>query len=569
LIRTFWFITVRSAKNRMVSRLKRLREPRYLVGFFAGLAYIWYMGLRRLYVSHQFRHGVVGIQIPTGEFVTDCIALIVLVPMIIAWALPDQTGGLVFSEAEIQFLFPAPLSRRQLLIYKVLRQQPPILISALMMSFFGFASSRFVGIWTAFVAASIYFTGVSLARARLKLMGIGFLWRLVAVVAALAGLATLVIHAFATLHLERAGTYAEVMRALRAHPPSLALKVLIFAPRFFAFAVLPASLSQLAIGCLAMAVAAFVFLQIAAQLNVSFEEASIHAAQKKQGYVERARDFRTGRRVMFGRIPPPFRLPAHPSPELAILWKNLIATLRISIAWMAIILGISMLLAGESLFVPIVRSSTTGMVLVICCVFPLMASGILTQDMRLDLQRIEILKSYPISGERLVAAEIAAPLTVMSIVELILLGGTMILAQLPNSSATLQRIARPEYFIIAFLFAIPICAMQLLIRNAAAVLFPGWSMRSQDDPKGFVVMGQRLIFLASNLLILTAALIPSAIVVVIGWLISRNFSASFAMPFATLPAVALLAAEVWIGIKMLGAQFEKIDVTNEMGSAIV
>jgi hypothetical protein len=58
-------------------------------------------------------------------------------------------------------------------------------------------------------------------------------------------------------------------------------------------------------------------------------------------------------------------------------------------------------------------------------------------------------------------------------------------------------------------------------------------------------------------------------VVLIGWLIAHNFSASFALPFATVPAVALLFGEVWIGIKMLGAQFEKIDVTNEMGSAIV
>ena len=68
---------------------------------------------------------------------------------------------------------------------------------------------------------------------------------------------------------------------------------------------------------------------------------------------------------------------------------------------------------------------------------------------------------------------------------------------------------------------------------------------------------------------LTVSLIPPAIVVLIGWFISRNFSASFAVPFATVPAVGLLVGEVWLGIKMLGAQFEKIDVTNEMGSAIL
>jgi hypothetical protein len=111
--------------------------------------------------------------------------------------------------------------------------------------------------------------------------------------------------------------------------------------------------------------------------------------------------------------------------------------------------------------------------------------------------------------------------------------------------------------------------MQLLIRNAAAVLFPAWTLRSQDDQRGFAVMGQRVVVLAGNLLILTISLIPPAILVLIGWFVSRSFQANFAVPFATVPAVALLVAEVWLGIKMLGAQFERIDVTNEMGSAIL
>ena len=333
--------------------------------------------------------------------------------------------------------------------------------------------------------------------------------------------------------------------------------------------MLPTSAMTLVISCAGLVVIAFLLLQIAGQLNVSFEEAAIRAAQKKQNYVERVRSFRSGQRVMFSRMPAPFRLPARPTPELAILWKNLIAALRISFAWIAIVVGIFLVLSGETLFVPAIRSSTMPMALCICAFFPLWASAFLRQDMRLDLQRIEILKSYPISGERLIAAEIAAPLTIMSIVELILLGGSMLLLQMPHQSVMLQKIARPEYAVIVFLFAIPICAMQLLIRNAAAVLFPGWSMRSQDDPKGFAIMGQRLILLASNLFILSLALIPSTLVVLIGWLISSHYSSPIALPFATVPAVALLFGEVWLGIKLLGAQFEKIDVTNEMGSAVL
>jgi len=157
----------------------------------------------------------------------------------------------------------------------------------------------------------------------------------------------------------------------------------------------------------------------------------------------------------------------------------------------------------------------------------------------------------------------------MSVVELLLLIGSLVILHMPNESVKLQRIATPEFAVVVLLFAIPICAMQLLIRNAAAVLFPAWTMRSQDDPRGFTVMGQRLVLLAGNMLVLTVSLLPPAIVVLIGWFVSRSVNATVAVPFATVPAVALLVGEVWLGIKLLGAQFERIDVTNEMGSAIL
>ncbi|HEX3582971.1 MAG TPA: putative ABC exporter domain-containing protein [Thermoanaerobaculia bacterium] len=569
VIRAFWFMTVRSFKNRLLVKVRRLRQPRYLVGFIAGLAYIWFTGLKRIMMMHSLRHGMIGIQIPTGDFVIDCVAFFALLPMFLAWALPDQEGGLVFSEAEIQFLFAGPVSRRQLLIYKVLRQQPSILISSLLMSFFGFGTSRFIGIWLTFVTFSIYFTAVGLARARLKLAGIGFLLRLVIVLAALAGLGALLIHAFGPMpHLTRYDS--QVFHILDQPLRTPAFRILLFLPRFFAAAVLPESVAQLGLSCLVLAIIAFAILQIAGQLNVSFEDASIHAAKKKESYVERARSFRSGQRVIFPRFPSPFRLPPKPSPELAILWKNLIATMRISMVFMVVILAVFALLMGESIFMPsAIRGGAAAIALFICCFFPLIASNILSQDLRLDLQRIEILKSYPISGERLVAAEIAAPLTVMSAVELLLLTGSLIILHLPNETVPLQGVATPQFAVVVLLFAIPICAMQLLIRNAAAVLFPAWTLRSQDDPRGFTVIGQRLVVLAGNLLILTVSLVPPAIVVLIGWLISRSFNASFALPFATVPAVALLAGEVWLGIKVLGAQFEKIDVTNEMGSAIL
>jgi hypothetical protein len=90
-----------------------------------------------------------------------------------AWLFPLDSGLLEFSDAELQFLFPAPVTRRQLLIHRLLRSQIGMLFGAIVIglaspSAFGFTRLRIsVGVWILLVTGKIYFTGVTLARARL------------------------------------------------------------------------------------------------------------------------------------------------------------------------------------------------------------------------------------------------------------------------------------------------------------------------------------------------------------------------------------------------------------------
>ena len=46
------------------------------------------------------------------------------------WLVGSSNSALAFSNAELQFLFPAPMSRRQLVLYKVWRLQIGLLASA-------------------------------------------------------------------------------------------------------------------------------------------------------------------------------------------------------------------------------------------------------------------------------------------------------------------------------------------------------------------------------------------------------------------------------------------------------
>jgi ABC-2 type transport system permease protein len=567
VIRAFVFVTVRSFRNRIVSRLKRLRNVRYLISFLAGMVYLWFFAFRHLFDA---RSPLQRAGLPASALFVDLAAVVVLFMMILAWALPKQSAGLTFSEAEIQFLFPAPITRRQLLLYKTLRAQPQVFISAVVMTFVLFRGAKFIGLWACFVALSIYFTFVALARARLKLLGIGFLVRLPAIAAVAWGVSYLLWRtadpgAFRGMRIRlKPGQFPDLPTLF--HGP--AADAILFVPRLFGHAVLPASVPQLLASCGILLVAALLFFELATRTNIAVEEASIQASEKSAARRARLNEQRIGKHVIFPRIPPPFRIPAGARPEVAIYWKNLTAGLRISSPWLLIMAVCALYFLGQSLYSheSSVRLTLAILALSFAAVFPLLGSTIFTHDMRLDLPRIELLKSYPISGERLVAAEIAGPLTFVAAVELMLLSVAAIILRAAELPGKMNFLATPEFVVVALLLATPVCAAQLLIRNAVPILLPGWALRAPDEQRGFIVMGQRLVTMAGNLLVLLFVLLPAACIVGPGLLMAK-FWFHGSMPvvaLTTVLATALLFVEVWLGIRFLGRQFEKIDVTNEL-----
>ena len=566
MIHAFLFVTVRSFRNRIVSRLKRLQNVRYLLPFLVGIAYFWFAGFRHLFDGRSpLQHrGFAG-----SAFSVDLASVVVLFMMILAWALPKQSAGLVFSEAEIQFLFPAPITRRQLLLYKILRAQPQVFISAAVISLLMFRGAKFIGVWACFIALSIYFTFVALGRARLKLLGVGFLVRLPVIAAVAAGVSSLLwrtvdLQAFRAMGSKlKQGRLTDVPALV--HSP--VADAILFVPRFFGRAMLPESIPQLLASCGILLAVAWLFFELAARTNIAVEDASIQESEKWAARRARLSEQGIRRQVTFRRIPPPFRIPARARPEVAIYWKNLTAGLRISSRYLLIMAVVALYCLGQSFYGPELELPVTGfLALLVAAIFPLLGSIAFAQDMRLDLSRIELLKSYPISGERLVAAEIAGPLTFVAAVELMLLGVAAIIFHTAHLPASADFLASPEFVVITLMLATPVCAAQLLIRNAVPILLPGWAMRAPDEQRGFNVMGQRLLMMAGNLLVLLFVLLPAVCIVVPGLLMARYWFHG-SMPVVALTSVlaaALLFFEVWLGIRFLGRQFEKIDVTNEL-----
>ena len=51
----------------------------------------------------------------------------------------------------------------------------------------------------------------------------------------------------------------------------------------------------------------------------------------------------------------------------------------------------------------------------------------------------------------------------------------------------------------------------LLLPNAAALIFPAWVQLGKDTPRGFETMGQQLILMFGQIIVLTLAMLPAAL----------------------------------------------------------
>jgi hypothetical protein len=136
------YIIVCSAKNRIRARLRRLREPRYLIGAIVCGAYLYFTFFARSRSSQAgaARRASRGARSLPAPFVTVLAAapafagLALLVVSALSWVVPVSSGLLDFSEAETQFLFPAPVSRRQLLVHRIMRSQIGLLFSSIIVA---------------------------------------------------------------------------------------------------------------------------------------------------------------------------------------------------------------------------------------------------------------------------------------------------------------------------------------------------------------------------------------------------------------------------------------------------
>ena len=574
-----FYLRVMSLWGAVRSRFLRLKQPKYLFGAIVGVAYFYFFFIRPRGTGP--RGLPAGAVLPTISpetlfVIMGAAAAALFIIALLSWFIPRQ-AALAFSEAEIAFLFPAPVSRRMLIHYRILSSQFRLVFTAIIFTLVfrrGITVTHAVGWWVILATINLHFTGSSFVTTRLfnRTLTLPARRNLLLVIAAVVVIA-LVAWGWLTLappavdDLRSGGAIGRYVAAQLDRGPLpwlLAIPRLTLAPYFAP----DAGAFLIALGPALIVLALHYFWVL--QSEVSFEEASISRAEKRAA---RARAIQQGdwrnQGQTLKRQRPPFNLASTGRPEIAFLWKNLFATLPAFRPMPLLLIAVFVFALGSWLAhrpdLAAARGVLVGLGTALFAMLLLFGPQMARQDLRSDLKNADILKTYPLRGWQIVFGELLTPIYVLSSVNWLALMLVALLVPGMGVAAENPQL-RTALLVGAAVLVPPFAALQLLVPNAAAVIFPAWVQTvSNRGDHGLDMMGQRIIFMAGQLLITGVALLPAAIVgAILFFLVNllAGFTAAFVVTVIALFLV--LSAEVWGGVRLLGDRFEEFDLSSEL-----
>jgi hypothetical protein len=575
------YLRATSLRNAVVARIKRLKQPKYLIGAVVGVAYIYGFFIRRMAATRPngaptFPQAFPADQLP---IFASFAAAILMIFVALYWLLPRNRAALSFSEAEIAFLFPAPIRRTTLLHYRWFSAQLRILFTSLVLAFvsggwaflLGNAFIRILGWWLLLSTLDLHAVGSSFAITRFLDRGMTSVHRLLlttAIVAAVVGVAAAAtwrgLRAPTADELSGVGPLASYFAAMLSTGPLgwLLLPAKWVVQPVFA-ATWPAFLSALG-PALVIYVVHYVWVLRA---EVSFEEASIAKAEKRATALRAMREGRGPRSAQRKAQRAPFDLAAIRRPEGAFLWKNLLSSAaylrpRVALIVAAVIVVACTWLTRAGLEVPRTVVATAAM---FGAVYTLIFGPLLArQDLRQDLPNTDILKTYPLRGWQIVLGEVLAPVAIVTVLFWLMLLAASLTFRPPRTEWWSSNVVAPAV-IAGALIAPLLCSVQVLVMNTAVVLFPAWVPLGPQRGAGIDVFGQRIFFLAALLLTTIAALLPAAIAAAATFFVSAYFAGTMiGAGLGVLAALAVLLVELGLTIAWLGKRFETFDLSAEL-----
>ena len=437
------------------------------------------------------------VYIAMGESV-DPIYLREIFPMIMLMfalfsLLSSAENSIYFSPAEINFLFPAPFTRRQLLVYRVLTigiasALTAIIFTIIMGRFAPHIIAAYIGITMAFFFLSLFGMAVQLVGESIALRSYSTGRKAIAVLA-LIGVAVVLYPAL------QSDSVFEGWRDARQHPLMTAMLFplepfgrLVSAENYF-----PDLFLWMGV-CLAMCGGLFTLI---VALDVNYNEASIRVSQDVYNRIQR---MRAGGVFQSRGAKAGFSIPAFPAMGGfgITAWRQLTQATRVS-KTMLFIMAMMIFCVGIPLvFIPtdgedfesgqISWMMIVGGILWITFFF----GNALRFDFRNDVDQMDVLKSLPVHPVVLVGGQLFTPIFLTTLFQsVIAIAGAVFYG--------------PWYYapmVIAFM--IPVNALLYAMENLSFLIYP--TRAAATSPGDIQFLGRQMLMMAMKAFALGVAI---------------------------------------------------------------
>lgn len=613
------YLVAQTVRNRLKAQARRLRSPQYLIPVAVACAYFFFLFYRPRQDDVDLSAlWPVSLREMGGEVALFSACSLALVAAK-WWLIGSTNEALAFTGPEVQFFFPAPVLRRTLVLYKIVRTQLALLVTALLLAVLARRAGahlawplRVIAIWALLCTLSLHRMGAALARTGAAQRGRGLRRNALPIAVAGSGLLILIVSAFRAWPGARG--VGDVMSGIRHVWTSLQAPLPYAVLWPFRIAVAPAYAETAHAWAMAMGPAIILlglhFVWVL-RADAVFEDAAVEASAQRADRMAASRARAAGAALPTPSVVskvsgsmaavrlehPTLGIPAERhrtwlplaptgDPGVGLLWKNTIALARglrirtlvfVSIALSTVLIALRELgMFGDP--APGGGAVFVGSLALAAAVFLIILGPLaIRNDLRQDLMHIDMLRTYPLDGASLVFAEVASSTLALTAVQWVLVtGGYLLLALAPDALGN----DPSGYFETAFadrtttlvvgVAVLPIVnATSFVVQNGAALLFPGWVRLGASSMGGLEIIGQRILGVLASLsgmMLFLALPMATVIVALTPW---SGSPTPKVLPFvgAVSAGAVVACVEIYVAIRWLGRRFERTDITAILPSA--
>jgi ABC-type transport system involved in multi-copper enzyme maturation permease subunit len=451
--------------------------------------------------------------------------------------------AIYFPPAEVNFLFSAPLGRREILLYKILfvlliALPTSVVMAVLLNTYAASPVAAYVSIVLALMFLQLFSMAVSLVAMTIGTSLYSRARVLIACVLALLVVAALILGKGEGVNL------TDLRTALVENP---VWQVVTWPLRSFFDAFLARNWSELAPAALIALVVDLAMVCIVLLLDLHYLETATFASER---IYARLQELRRGGMLSASRYSGKTRLSLPALPWWGgigpILWRQLLAAQRglLKLVLVFGILGLVMVMpmldrlraAGENdlpvLQVPVMLISLT-----------LFLTTLVPFDFRGDIDRIAVLKTLPVPAWQLTVGQLLTPVLLISAMHWLIL------------ACTVPFVRDRSLLGLVAVYVVPLNFFLFALENLLFLLYP--TRVAANTPADFQGTGRNVLFVFAKGICLGLVLLVASVPGVLVWATTQNRVAAFA---AGVPVVVLCGALL---VPLVVFAFRAFDVSRD------